>query len=125
MVAQETIRILVVDDEPTSRLTLKRQLNRAGFQNVFDTCDPEIAEIKIKSGEVDLVIADWYMPEISGLDLLHVLQKTKRKVPFIMVTSEGDREKVGEALHEGVSAYLLKPFDESLFLDTVFDALER
>ncbi|HLT13467.1 MAG TPA: response regulator [Marinobacter sp.] len=108
-----TLKALVVDDASFVRDLIKRTV-RQRFP-VIETTDAQNgrrAQSLMSRTNFDLVLCDWEMPEMSGLELLQWMrqQPQYQKVPFIMITSRGDKDHVVEAVKEGVSEYLGKPF---------------
>ena len=108
-----TLKALVVDDASFVRDLVKRTV-RQRFP-VIETTDAQNgrrAQSLMSRTSFDLVLCDWEMPEMSGLELLQWMrqQPQYQKVPFIMITSRGDKDHVIEAVKEGVSEYLGKPF---------------
>lgn len=106
------IKVLVVDDFPTMRRIIKNLLKQLGFENVEEAENGEDALRKLKSGDYGLVISDWNMPVMEGIELLkHIRSDPKLKdLPFLMVTAEAEKEKVIEAIKAGVDNYIVKPF---------------
>ena len=113
-----TLKALVVDDAAFVRDLVKRTLrNQFPFIEVQEASDGRKAQGLLSRSHFDLILCDWEMPQMSGLELLRWLRQhdAYRKTAFVMVTSRGDRENVIEAIKEGVSDYLGKPFSpESL-----------
>ncbi|MFM1848989.1 MAG: response regulator [Pseudomonadota bacterium] len=106
------IPILVVDDFAAMRKVVKTCLKQLGFQNIVEAEDGAKALEKLQNGEFKLVISDWNMPNMMGLDLLKAVRGDAKlaKVPFVMVTAEAQKENVLEAAKAGVSNYIVKPF---------------
>lgn len=106
------IPILVVDDFAAMRKVVKTCLKQLGFENIAEAEDGAKALEKLQSGEFKLVISDWNMPNMMGLDLLKAVRADSKlaKVPFVMVTAEAQKENVLEAAKAGVSNYIVKPF---------------
>ena len=106
------IKVLVVDDFPTMRRIVKNLLKQLGFENIDEAENGEDALRKLKSGEYGLVVSDWNMPVMEGLELLkHIRNDPQLKdIPFLMVTAEAEKEKVIEAIKAGVDNYIVKPF---------------
>ncbi|OHY81980.1 response regulator [Marinobacter sp. AC-23] len=108
-----TLKALVVDDASFVRDLVKRTI-RQRFP-VIETTDAQNgrrAQSLMSRASFDLILCDWEMPEMSGLELLQWMRQQPQyeKVPFIMITSRGDKSHVIEAVNEGVSEYLGKPF---------------
>ena len=109
---QSNYRILVVEDDNNSRASLKMMLNEIGFNNLFEAEDGDEA-VDIMNKEImnmDLVISDWNMPNLSGLEFLQKLRLSNPTLPFIMITGRSDANSLQEALTAGVSGYIRKPF---------------
>lgn len=107
------LRVLVVDDASFVRDTIKRTL-RQFITNLelHEATDGRRALAILKSNEMDLVLSDWEMPEMSGEELLRWVRTEARNpsIPFVMISSRGDRDHVVQAIQSGVSDYLGKPF---------------
>lgn len=110
-------KILIADDMPTIRDLLKSQLKAMNFTNTIEANDGEQAlNLLIQHGNssqpVDLVISDWNMPKLSGFELLRQVRASKEfaDLPFVLLTSETERDHVTAAIFEGVSQYIVKPF---------------
>lgn len=111
-------RILIVDDMLTIRKIAKKTLHELHFKNIFEAAEgAEAWQIIIKEKNLDLVISDWNMPKMSGLELLQKIRSTPEysHLPFIMLTAESDMLQVKHAVHAGVDDYVLKPFTSEIF----------
>lgn len=117
------IRILVVDDASFIRDMVKRNLReKIPHVEVYDAVDGNRACALLKGQKVDLILSDWEMPGMSGEEFLRWVRghESFADIPFIMVTSRGDREFVIKAIEAGVSDYISKPFTpEELIRKTV------
>lgn len=111
----ETRKVMVVDDSSVMRQIIKNNLKQLGFElaNLLDAEDGEEALKKINEGEVDLVISDWNMPKMTGIDFLKAIRAdgSLKELPFLMITSEADKEKIMQAVQAGVNQYIVKPFN--------------
>lgn len=124
-------RILVIDDMPSIRDLVKSQLKSMGFQSIIEAQDGQeglqILDKRLMDGEpIQLVISDWNMPKLKGLELLKKVRASAefKDLPFVLLTSEAEREQVTEAVLSGVSQYIVKPFSAKIFEDklkTVWD----
>ena len=106
------IKVLVIDDIASARKIVVRLLGKLGISNVFSAEKGEEAiDLAIKE-EVDLIISDLHLKDMDGIDVFRGLQEANDdfKVPFIVMTSDMNREEFDRVIQEGVSAYLLKPF---------------
>jgi two-component system chemotaxis response regulator CheY len=117
-------RILVIDDMPSIRDLVKNTLKGMGFKNIQEAGDGEdglAALLKANSSgyPIQLVISYWNMPKMKGLDLLKQLRATVEftNLPFVLLTSESERDQVTEAVLAGVSQYIVKPFSAKIFED--------
>lgn len=106
------IRVLVVDDFPTMRRIVKNILKQIGFENIDEAENGKDAFKKLKSGDYGLVVSDWNMPVMDGLEFLKNVRNDSqlKDIPFLMVTAEAEKEKVVEAIKAGVDNYIVKPF---------------
>ena len=111
----ETKKVIVVDDSSVMRQIIKNNLKQLGFEqsNLVDAEDGEQALKKMNEDTIDLVISDWNMPRMTGIDLLKAIRGdgALKELPFLMVTSEADKEKIMEAVQAGVNQYIVKPFN--------------
>ncbi|PWB32210.1 two-component system response regulator [Pseudomonas sp. SDI] len=122
------VSVLVVDDAPFIRDLVKKCL-RNNFPGVVieDAVNGRKAQALMERERFDLVLCDWEMPEMSGLELLTWCRQheTMKSVPFIMVTSRGDKENVVQAIQAGVSDFVGKPFTNEQLLTKVKKALAK
>jgi two-component system chemotaxis response regulator CheY len=106
------MKILIVDDFATMRKILKNVLTQIGFTNITEAEDGERALSALKKDKYDLILCDWSMPEMPGIELLGKIKSDHnlKEIPFIMVTAEAKKDKILEAVKAGVSNYIVKPF---------------
>ncbi|MBC3955923.1 MULTISPECIES: response regulator [Pseudomonas] len=123
------VSVLVVDDA-----TFIRDLVKKGLRNYFpgihteDAVNGRKAQALLSKESFDLILCDWEMPEMSGLELLAWCRSQDnylKTVPFIMVTSRGDKENVVQAIQAGVSDFVGKPFTNEQLLTKVKKALAK
>ena len=121
MAVSKDIKILVVDDFQSMRSLIKNILRKLGFNRTFEANDGTSAWTILNEEEVDLVISDWNMPQMKGIDLLRKVRAAEEfeDLPFLMVTAEGLKENVLEALKAGVSGYIVKPFSSEALSDKI------
>ncbi len=117
------MKVLVVDDFATMRRIIKNVLKQIGFRKINEADDGTSALKELKKEEYDLVLCDWNMPEMSGLDLLIAMKSDDRLkgIPFVMVTAEAQKDNILEAVKTGVNNYIVKPFTA----DTVEQKLKK
>lgn len=114
--ADEKVKILLVDDFATIRMVVKLELGRMGYRAVDEAEDGMTAlsmvEFAVESGEpYSMIICDWDMPEMTGLEFLQRIRAdvTLGNVPFLMVTGDSQLESAQRALNAGATDYLVKP----------------
>ena len=111
MAVDKNMNILVVDDYQTMIRIIKNLLKQLGFINIDEATDGKAALEKIAAKPYGLIISDWNMEPMTGLDLLKSVRGGGSKVPFIMVTAESKTENVIAAKEAGVNNYIVKPFN--------------
>jgi len=117
-------QILVVDDEPSNRSILGQVLTRAGY--AVETADDGADALKqLDTFRPDLIILDYMMPDVGGMDVLRELRKREDDTPVIMITAYGTVERAVEAMQEGAYDFITRPFKPEQIAHTVRKALER
>jgi diguanylate cyclase (GGDEF)-like protein len=105
------LTVLVVEDAPPIQAILTTMLETMGFGKIIPASQGLEALEILRSRKIDLILADWHMPVMNGLELLQSVRtdETLRAIPFVMITGESDKSSVREAIQGGVSEYILKP----------------
>lgn len=103
-------RVLLADDSGTMRKIIMRSLTAIGIASAVEAVDGQEAIELFQAETFDLVLTDWNMPNKNGLELTKEIRELNTTVPIIMVTTEGEKSRVLEAIQAGVSDYLVKPF---------------
>ena len=113
MAVDKNIPILIVDDYKTMLRIMRNLLKQIGFDNVEEASDGSEALQKLREKKFDLIISDWNMDPMTGIELLREVREDDnlKKLPFIMVTAESKTENVVIAKEAGVSNYIVKPFN--------------
>jgi len=113
MSLNKNMRVLIVDDYNTMLRILRNLLRQLDINTVEEATDGEKALDLMRRNQFDLVISDWNMAPMTGLDLLRAVRADEklRRIPFIMVTAESKTENVITAKQAGVSNYIVKPFN--------------
>jgi two-component system chemotaxis response regulator CheY len=113
MAVDKNIPILIVDDYKTMLRIIRNLLKQIGFDNVEEATDGTQALQKLREKQFKLVISDWNMEPMTGIELLREVREDDnlKKLPFIMVTAESKTENVVIAKEAGVSNYIVKPFN--------------
>ena len=106
------MRFLVVDDSTTMRRIIINTLNKLGYTEVVEAGNGREGIDRVNEGPVDLVITDWNMPEMSGIEFIRALRAMdgKQQLPVLMVTTNAAKDDIVEALRAGVTNYVVKPF---------------
>lgn len=112
MTSAKNMQVLVVDDQQSMRQLTKYSLGQIGITKVKDVSSGEDAIETLGKAKFDLIISDWNMEGMSGLDLLKQVRSDAlmKKTPFIMATGQNSKELVMEAIKAGVNNYIVKPF---------------
>ncbi len=127
MALRDDLKILSVDDFPTMRRIIKNMLGQLGLWNVEEAEDGAMAMTKLRSDKFDLVITDWNMPRMDGLELLRAIRADEglKGLPVIMVTAEADKDNVATAIKEGASNYIVKPFNAETLREKLLSVLKN
>ncbi|SIQ16328.1 response regulator [Marinobacterium stanieri] len=107
-----SMTVLVVDDFSTTRRIISRLLSQLGFTRIHQASNGIEALEHLAKNKVDLVVTDWHMPEMDGLELVVNMRTHPEtaRVPVLMVTAESKKEQMTKAAYAGVNGYLVKPF---------------
>lgn len=106
------LKVLVVEDQAESRGILRDMLSEMGITQVFEVDDGN-AGLKFVNNApdfIDLILCDWNMPSMSGIDFLQTIRGEGINIPFLMTTGRGDQLSVVQAKNHGVNGYIRKPF---------------
>ena len=121
------MKILVVDDFTTMRKVVRNLLKQGGYENVVEAEDGVAALKVIKSQQIDFIISDWNMPNMTGIELLKAVRADAEisDTPFLMVTAEALQDNVIAAVKAGVSNYIVKPFTAEVLSEKIAKILEK
>ena len=113
----ESIPVLVVDDSQIMRRIVSKGLQTMGFVDIYEAPGVESAFKVIEKNDVELILSDWSMPGLTGIDFLKMLRSNKetQHLPFILITAEAQLYTILMAYREGVSQYVTKPFTKKYF----------
>ena len=113
MAVDLNMEVLIVDDYKTMLRIIRNLMKQLGFNNVDEATDGSAALQKLRDKKYDLVISDWNMEPMTGLQLLQEVRADGelKGMPFIMVTAESKTENVIAAKQAGVNNYIVKPFN--------------
>jgi len=119
------MEILIVDDDcPTADL-IKEYLSDLGFANIDVTTNGESALSRMKDKHYGLIISDWAMEPISGIELLKTMRSRGNGTPFIMVTGDNRMTSLSDANDEGVNNYIVKPIEKNILKETLIKIFGR
>jgi two-component system, chemotaxis family, chemotaxis protein CheY len=107
------LRFLIVDDMKYMRATIKSMLRSLGFEKIEQANDGMEALRILRTHRIDIIISDWQMDRMDGLELLHEIRSDRNLAskPFMMVTGESELRFVEKAIESGVTEFIIKPFD--------------
>lgn len=110
--AYKDLTVLVVDDFSTMRRIMRNILRDLQFKTILEADDGNAALGVLQAHQVDLIVSDWNMPNMTGLELLKRVRADERlkDIPFLMVTAEAQKENILQAVQAKVSNYIVKPF---------------
>lgn len=117
------MKVLIVDDLSMMRKMLRYTLKQVGLTNIIEAGDGKSAMTRLKNEKVDLIVCDWNMPGMKGIDMLNNVRSDDelKNIPFIMVTAQTQKEKIVEAITARVTDYIVKPFST----ETVSEKLKK
>jgi two-component system, chemotaxis family, chemotaxis protein CheY len=115
------MKILVVDDFGTMRRIIKNILRQIGYVNIFEADNGVSALDVLRQEKIEFIISDWNMPEMPGIELLKAVRASEewKDLPFLLVTAEGKKENVLEAVKYKVTNYIVKPFTPETFNEKI------
>jgi len=124
--ADSKMSILVVDDFATMRRIVRNILKQLGYENIHEADDGASAIEVLKREKIHFIISDWNMPQMSGIELLKTVRATEewKDLPFLMVTAEGQKENVIEAVKNKVNNYIIKPFSPETLMEKISKIFE-
>ncbi len=104
------MKILIVDDSSTMRRIIINTLSRIGYTDVVEAEHGKAGLEKLNQGGVEMIITDWNMPEMDGLEFVQTVRGQNPNIPILMVTTNAAKEDIVQALQSGVNNYVVKPF---------------
>lgn len=121
------MKILVVEDSPTMRNLAKKALNALGYTDLIEAEDGVAALKELKSEYFDLVITDWNMPKMNGMELIKKMREdtTLCNIPIIITTARGQKDDIIAAAKAKVSNYIVKPYTVAMLKQKIDNVLEK
>jgi two-component system chemotaxis response regulator CheY len=121
------VKVLVVDDMPGTVSLIQRMLSEMGLSKVEEAYDGRDALKRLDEEPFDIIISDYSMRHVNGLDLLKALKENPKcsNVPFLMISAKSDFTVMEDALDQGAAAYIFKPVDYQLLKNAVFSLVQR
>ena len=119
------LRVLVVDNTNVMRTIMKALLKNMGIEDVLEAADGEIALKILQEHKVDIILSDWNMPRITGIELLRRVQENilLKNIPFVMISAEATGENIARAIKLHVSQYLIKPISAAQLEQKIYPLL--
>lgn len=119
------LKVLLIDDSAAMRQVLARTLKQAGLDvgQVLEACDGRDALTVLERSTVDLVLCDWNMPTMNGLDFVVAARAKGHRVPIVMVTTEAGEERIQQAKTAGANAFVTKPFTAEKLAEALYPLL--
>lgn len=119
------MRALVVDDSTVMRRVLSGALRNADVHDVDEAANGQEAVAAVTANTYDIILMDWNMPAMSGIDAVREIRAKGVKSPIIMVTTEAEKSRIIEAIKAGAQNYVIKPFEPSTIIGKIKDTLAK
>ncbi len=116
------MKFLVVDDSSTMRRIIKNTLQRIGYTDLAEAEHGKDALEKMDG--IDIILTDWNMPEMDGLEFVKTVRTTNKTIPILMVTTNAAKDDIVDALKNGVNNYIVKPFTPETLKEKVESVLK-
>jgi two-component system chemotaxis response regulator CheY len=122
------MKVIVADDSRMIRNIIDKTISSIGCEAIHSTNGKEVLDLLgARSNEVDLILLDWNMPILNGIDALKSMQANGqyRNIPVLMISTESEEERIAEVINAGAWGYLSKPFTPERLIDTIHHVLEK
>lgn len=117
------MKILIVDDSLVMRRLMSKELSEAGMTDIEFANDGAEGVKAVAEKDYDLVLMDWNMPNMLGIDAVKNIRASGNKVPIIMVTTEAEKSRVIEAIKSGANNYVIKPFKAKMLVQKIQEVM--
>lgn len=119
------MKVLVADDSGLIRHVLVKILTEAGVESVVQATNGNEAVQKVEDEAPDLVLMDWVMPNMTGIEAVEKIRASGNKVPIIMCTTEGEQNRIVDSIKAGANNFVVKPFDPKVLMEKVKETLAK
>ena len=121
------LKILIVDNSPTMRRILTNTVVKAGYSDIKEAEDGKDALAKLLAGDFDLLMTDWNIPLMSGLELTEAVRAEEKlkKIPILMITTRNMKEDIVNAIKSGVNGYIIKPFNAKTLNKKIIEVMSQ
>ena len=119
------MKVLIVDDSAVMRRIMTQAISQGGTTDIAEAADGEEAVSAASKEDFGLVLMDWNMPKMLGIDALKAIRAMGKQMPIIMVTTEAEKSRVLEALKAGANNYIIKPFKPAVILQKIEETMEK
>ncbi|MBL9119904.1 MAG: response regulator [Phycisphaerae bacterium] len=119
------LRVMLIDDSKTMRNIQRTMLTQMGFETLEEAQDGQDALSKLGAFRPELILCDWNMPNLDGLEFVKQARSRGCTAPIIMVTTESEKTKVVTAIRAGVNNYVVKPFTQEVLAARITETLSK
>lgn len=119
------MKIMLIDDSRTMRNIQKAVISQIGQHVIEEAADGQDALSKVNAFQPDLILVDWNMPNMNGLEFVKAYRTSNKTTPMIMVTTESEKARVIEAIKAGVNNYVIKPFTPDLLSQRINETMAK
>jgi two-component system, chemotaxis family, chemotaxis protein CheY len=113
------MKVLIVDDSLVMRKLITTVLAKAGITDVVHAQNGLEAVSSTQTAQFDLILMDWNMPQMGGIEAVTQIRQSGIKTPIVMVTTEAEKERIIKALQAGATNYLIKPFEPEALISKI------
>ncbi len=121
---EHQMKVLIVDDSAVMRKVLRDALMKSDITDVGEASDGEEAVRAVMENAYDLVLMDWNMPKLSGIEAVLKIRRRGISVPIIMISTESEKSRVLEALKAGANNYIVKPFTPEIIAAKIKETMK-
>ena len=119
------MKVLVADDSAVMRKVVIGALEKGGMTDFGQASDGQEAVAAVMSDDYGLILMDWNMPNMTGLEAVKAIRASGKQIPIIMVTTEAEKSRIIDALKAGANSYIVKPFKPDTINEKIQDLLSK